>query len=215
MSDCVWPYGSQPARHLCPCPPGSRQEYQSGLPCPPPGDLSDPGIKPTSLMSLTLVGRFFTTRSTWEARLARQGLLFRVSGNFQTKLRPLIFSPLFIYSAARTVWMPTPPSLSCSGAPGFSAAKVTRAFLLVCSLSKTCVTRRCECRLFCWKDFVCSPAPIHKAPERWDPPEVICQRAGCQRGPSGNASLMLAPWWLVESVCADKGGFRLNVTQKP
>ena len=26
----------------------SRQEYQSGLPCPPPGDLSNPGIKPGS-----------------------------------------------------------------------------------------------------------------------------------------------------------------------
>ena len=26
----------------------SRQEYWSGLPCPPPGDLPDPGIKPTS-----------------------------------------------------------------------------------------------------------------------------------------------------------------------
>ena len=26
----------------------SRQEYWSGLPCPPPGDLSYPGIKPRS-----------------------------------------------------------------------------------------------------------------------------------------------------------------------
>ena len=26
----------------------SRQEYLSGLPCPPPGDLSNPGIKPGS-----------------------------------------------------------------------------------------------------------------------------------------------------------------------
>ena len=26
----------------------SRQEYWSGLPCPSPGDLPDPGIKPTS-----------------------------------------------------------------------------------------------------------------------------------------------------------------------
>ena len=26
----------------------SRQEYQSGLPCPPPGDLPNQGIKPTS-----------------------------------------------------------------------------------------------------------------------------------------------------------------------
>ena len=27
----------------------SRQEYWSGLPCPPPGDLPDPEIKPESL----------------------------------------------------------------------------------------------------------------------------------------------------------------------
>ena len=26
----------------------SRQEYWSGLPCPPPGDLPNPGIKPRS-----------------------------------------------------------------------------------------------------------------------------------------------------------------------
>ena len=29
----------------------SRQEYWSGLPCPPPGDLPDPGVEPASLMS--------------------------------------------------------------------------------------------------------------------------------------------------------------------
>ena len=39
----------------------SRQEYWSGLPCPPPGDIPDPGIKPKSLMSPALAGRFFTT----------------------------------------------------------------------------------------------------------------------------------------------------------
>ena len=32
----------------------SRQEYWSGLPCPPPGDLPDPGIEPRSLMSPAL-----------------------------------------------------------------------------------------------------------------------------------------------------------------
>ena len=42
----------------------SRQEYWNGLPCPPPGDLSDPGIQLASLMSPALAGRFFTT---WEA----------------------------------------------------------------------------------------------------------------------------------------------------
>jgi len=39
----------------------SRQEYWSGLPCPPPGDLSNPGIKPTSLTSPTLAGWFSMT----------------------------------------------------------------------------------------------------------------------------------------------------------
>ena len=34
----------------------SRQEYWRGLPCPPPGDLPDPGIKPMSLMSPVLAG---------------------------------------------------------------------------------------------------------------------------------------------------------------
>ena len=45
----------------------SKQEYWSGLPCPPPGDLPDPGIEPTSLMSFALAGRFFTISTTWEA----------------------------------------------------------------------------------------------------------------------------------------------------
>ena len=38
----------------------SRQEYGSELPCPPPGDLPDPGIEPASLMSLTLAVGFIT-----------------------------------------------------------------------------------------------------------------------------------------------------------
>ena len=47
----------------------SRQEYWSGLPCPPPGDLPDSGIEPMSLMSPALAGRFFTTSTTWEAQV--------------------------------------------------------------------------------------------------------------------------------------------------
>ena len=46
----------------------SRQEYWSGLPFSPPGDLPDPGIKPGSLMSPVLAGGFFTTGATWEAQ---------------------------------------------------------------------------------------------------------------------------------------------------
>ena len=47
----------------------SRQEYWSGLPCPPPGDLRNPGIKPTSLVCPALAGEFFTMSATWEAPL--------------------------------------------------------------------------------------------------------------------------------------------------
>ena len=46
----------------------SREEYWSGLPCPPPGDLPDPGIEPKSLMSPPLAGGFLTTSATWEAQ---------------------------------------------------------------------------------------------------------------------------------------------------
>ena len=46
----------------------SRQEYWSGLPCPPPGDLPNPEIEPTSLTSPELAGGFFIPSPTWEAR---------------------------------------------------------------------------------------------------------------------------------------------------
>ena len=39
----------------------SRQEYWSGLPFPPPGNLLNPGIEPKSLASPALASRFFTT----------------------------------------------------------------------------------------------------------------------------------------------------------
>ena len=61
---CVCMYACVLVAQLCPtlcnpmdCSPPplsmgfSRQEYWSGLPCPPPGNLSDPGIKPRSPIS--------------------------------------------------------------------------------------------------------------------------------------------------------------------
>ena len=45
----------------------SRREYWSGLPSPPSGDLPTPGIKPVSLMSPALAGRFCITSATGEA----------------------------------------------------------------------------------------------------------------------------------------------------
>ena len=38
-----------------------RQEYLSGLPFPPPGDLPHPGIEPVSPALPALAGRFFAT----------------------------------------------------------------------------------------------------------------------------------------------------------
>ena len=55
----------------------SRQEYWSGLPCPPSGDLPDPGIKATLLMSPALAGGFFTTSATWEALRTGKGMANR------------------------------------------------------------------------------------------------------------------------------------------
>ena len=44
-----------------------RQEHWSGLPCPHPGDLPNPGVKPVSLMSPEFAGGFFTTSAMWDA----------------------------------------------------------------------------------------------------------------------------------------------------
>ena len=50
------------AAHQAPLSMGfSRKECWSGLPCPPPGDLPDPGVKPASLVFPALAGGFFTT----------------------------------------------------------------------------------------------------------------------------------------------------------
>ena len=66
----------------------SRQEYWSGLPFPPPGDLPDPGIEPACPVSLAMARVFFTTeppakktsqtpsllsKSTWSRDFSRTG----------------------------------------------------------------------------------------------------------------------------------------------
>ena len=43
-----------------------RGQILEWVPCPSPGDLPNPGIKPVSLTSPVLAGRFFTTSTTWE-----------------------------------------------------------------------------------------------------------------------------------------------------
>ena len=74
----------------------SREEYQSALPCPPPGYLSDPGIEPASFMSLTspvLASEFFTTNVTQEAEHLHQRLNSTCSPVVLTLPTPSKFVP--------------------------------------------------------------------------------------------------------------------------
>ena len=66
VSNSLRPYGLQSAKILCPWDFPSKSTG-SQLPFRPPGYLPNPGMKPTSLMSPALAGRFFTTIATWEA----------------------------------------------------------------------------------------------------------------------------------------------------
>ena len=73
----------------------SRQEYWSGLPCCPPGDLSNPGIEPTSLMSPALAGGFFTTSTPWDKKGLSQ--ICKISLNYlKGASQPQAFSHTFL-----------------------------------------------------------------------------------------------------------------------
>ena len=67
----------------------SRQEYWSGLPCPPPGDIPNPGIE---LVSPALAGIFFKTEPPGKpADLSRKNFYSdeepRVGGIFWGEMR--------------------------------------------------------------------------------------------------------------------------------
>ena len=52
----------------------SRKESWSQFPCPPPGDLPNPGIKPVSLVSPAFLSGFFTTEPPGKT----SGILFNL-----------------------------------------------------------------------------------------------------------------------------------------
>ena len=81
VADPLQPHSLQPARLLCPWG-FSRQEYWSGLPCPPPGDLPNPGIEP---MSPVLPGRFFTTEPPGKPKNIGVGSLSPLQGILPTQ----------------------------------------------------------------------------------------------------------------------------------
>ena len=68
--------GTQPYIYMYPFSPRvssrfptgkTRQEYWSGWPCSPPGDVSDSGAEPEPLTYPALAGGFSTTSTAWEA----------------------------------------------------------------------------------------------------------------------------------------------------
>ena len=83
---CIWLCGTlwTVARQAALSMGFSRQEYWSGLPYPPAGDLPDSGAEPASLVSPALAGGFFTTSPSGEPL---------TSGSFQMCLWP--FSSFF------------------------------------------------------------------------------------------------------------------------
>ena len=84
MSDSLLPKWI--VAHQAPLSVGfSRQGYWSGLPCPSPGDLPDPGTEPMPLTSPALVGKFFTTSATWEAENLSSDIIELVKMAFNRK----------------------------------------------------------------------------------------------------------------------------------
>ena len=79
----------------------SRQEYWSGLPCPPPGDLRNSGIK---LTSPALAGGFFPTSTTWDTLKEILLLLLLLSH----------FSRVQLCTTPETAAHQAPPSLGFS-----------------------------------------------------------------------------------------------------
>ena len=75
------PHGLQPARLLCPWG-FSRQEYWSGLSCPPPGDFPNPGIK---LRYFTLQVDSLLSEPPGKPKNTGVGSLSLLQGNFPTQ----------------------------------------------------------------------------------------------------------------------------------
>ena len=67
MSHFLRPHGLWPTRLLCPW-----QEYWSGLPCPPPGDLPDPRIDPT----FPALQEYSSLLSHWGSPIVNNTVLF-------------------------------------------------------------------------------------------------------------------------------------------
>ena len=90
----------------------STQEYWSGLPCPPPGDLLHPRIEPVSLMSPALARGFFTTSTKARQKLLiiRKKIIYIY---YVIQKGDCYFSRLVMSDSFATPWTIQPTRLLC------------------------------------------------------------------------------------------------------
>ena len=86
VSDSVTPWT---VVHQAPLSMGfPRQEYWSGFPCPPSGDLPNPGIEPASPEFPALAGGFFTTEPPGKPSSRHEGILSGMCKNLYESWSP-------------------------------------------------------------------------------------------------------------------------------
>ena len=72
----------------------SRQEYWSGVPCPPPGDLHDPGIKPVSPASPALQADSLSTEPPGKLSVEYKPTLIQKNFISRSHLNYIVEDPL-------------------------------------------------------------------------------------------------------------------------
>ena len=112
MSNFLQPYGQEPARLLCPWG-FSRKEYLSVLPCPPPGDLPNPGAEPRSPQ---LQGNSLPSEPPGKPKNTGVGSLSLLQGIFlsQESNRTLLHSRWILYQLSYLNYLSPFPFLNLS-----------------------------------------------------------------------------------------------------
>ena len=92
----------------------SWQEYLSGMPCPPPRDIPDPGIEPSALKSRVMAGRLFITSTTWEAHIVDCSITKQLNpyGNIMERYHFSFYSSTHFYTRPH-FWFSVPRSCFC------------------------------------------------------------------------------------------------------
>ena len=151
---CVWlcdPMNCKPATLLCPWG-WSRQAYWSQLPCLPPGDLLDPGIKPVSPASPALQEDSLTLSHQENPRKSNQFSCSAMSDSLWPHrlqfARPHCPSPTHVHWVDDAI-QPSPP-LSSPSPPAFSLSQHQGIFHWVNSLHQVAKLLELQHQSFQW-----------------------------------------------------------------